>query len=155
MGGVGGFHGDGGHVLCIALCDPSYLVKALSLSGCGCGDMVKSDSPCQSPFIVLAVGIKLDLLACDHLADIEACLLGQLHGLLSGQLVACVVERQQQNAVAFVSQLHGVKYQLRVGGRKNIAHRLYIQHSFSNKTSLCRLVAGAAVCNDGHAVCVL
>ena len=78
--------------------------------------------------------------------------LGQLDGLLARQLVAGVVQSEQQNAVALVGQLHGVKDQLAVGGGEDVAHRLDVQHTLAHKTRLGGLVAGAAVGDDGHPV---
>ena len=114
--------------------------------------MVQRHGAGQAPLVVLAVGVELDLLAGDHLADVEPRLLGQLHGLLAGQLVAGVVQRQQQHAVALVRQLHGVEHQLAVGGGENIAHRLDIQHTLAHEARLGGLVAGAAVGDDGDPI---
>ena len=91
--------------------------------------------------------------AGDHLAEVQPSLLGQLDGLLARQLVAGVVQSEQQHAVALVGQLHGVKDQLAVGGGEDIAHRLHVQHSLAHKTRLGGLVAGDAVGDDGHPVC--
>ena len=109
-------------------------------------------APASPRLVVLAVGVVLDLLAGDHLTHIEAGLPGQLHGLLAGQLVAGVVQGEQQNAVALVSQLHGVKDQLAVGGGEDIAHGLDVQHTCTYKAGLGRLVAGAAIGHDCYAV---
>ena len=61
--------------------------------------------------------------------------MGQLHGLLAGQLVAGVVQGEQQHAVALVGQLHGVEHQLSVGGGEDVAHRLDVQHALAHKAS--------------------
>ena len=86
--------------------------------------MVQGDGSGQAPLVVLTVGVVLNLLPGDHLADVEPRLLGQLHGLLAGQLVAGVVQGEQQHPVALVGQLYGVKHQLAVGSGKDVAHRL-------------------------------
>ena len=58
--------------------------------------------------------------------------------------------------MALVRQLHGVKYQLAVGGGEDVAHRLHVQHApCPPKARLGGLVAGAAVGDDGHPVGVL
>ena len=54
--------------------------------------------------------------------------------------------------MAFVSQLHGIEHQLAIGSGKDIAHGLDIQHPLAYKAGLGRLVAGAAIGDDGHPV---
>ena len=152
VGGVGGLDGEGGHAVRVALGDLRHLIQGLALPGGRRGDVVQGHRAGQAPLVVLAVGVVLDLLAGDHLAHVEARLLGQLHGLLARQLVAGVVQGEQQHAVALVRQLHGVKDQLAVGGGEDVAHRLDVQHALAHKTRLGGLVAGAAVGDDGHPV---
>ena len=152
MGGVGGFDGDGGHVVGVVLGDLGHLVQGLALPGGSGGDVVQGHRAGQAALVVLAVGIVLDLLAGDHLAHVESGLLGQLHGLLARQLVAGVVQSQQQDAVALVGQLHGVKDQLAVGGGEDVAHRLDVQHALAHEARLGGLMAGAAVGDDGDPV---
>ena len=114
--------------------------------------MIQRHRTGQAAPVVLPVGIVLDLLICNDLADIQPRLLGQFHGLLAGQLVTGVVQGQQQYAVSLVRQLHGLEYELSVGRGKNVAHSLHIQHAPAHKAGLGRLVAGAAVGDDGHPV---
>ena len=134
------------------LSDLRYLLQSLALPCGGRGDVVQRHRAGQPPLVVLAVGVVPDLLAGDHLTHIEAGLPGQLHGLLARQLVAGVVQGQQQHAVALVRHLHGIKHQLAVGGGENITHRLDVQHTLAHKTGLGGLMAGAAVGDDGHPV---
>ena len=71
---------------------------------------------------------------------------------LPARLVARVVEREQQHAVALVSALHGLEHQLGVRRGKDVADGLDVEHALADEAGLCGLVAGAAVGDDGHAV---
>ena len=64
------------------------------------GDVVDRHAARQAALVVLALLVVADLLAGDDLAHVHAGLLGQLHGLLARQLVARVVEREEQHAMA-------------------------------------------------------
>ena len=152
MGGVGGLHRDRGHAVRVALGDFRHLVQALALPGRGGGDVVQGHGPGQSPLVVLAVGVILDLLSGDYLADVQPRFFGQLHGLLARQLIPGVVQRQQQDPVALIRQLHGIEDQLAVGGGKDIAYSLHVQHALPHETCLGGLVTGAAVGDDGNPV---
>ena len=134
--------------------DLSHLVQRLALPGSGGGDVIQGNGAGQAALVVLAVGVVLNFFSSDDLANVEAGLLRQLHGLLAGKLVTGVVQGQQQHAVALVRQLHGVKHQLAIGSSENIAHGLHVQHTLAHEARLGRLMAGATVSNDGNAVSV-
>ena len=152
MGGVGGLHGDGGHVVRVPLGDVRHLVQGFALPGGGGGNVVQGYGTRQAPLVVLPVGVILDFLPGDHLPDVQSRLFRQLHGLLACQLVPGIVQGQQQHAVALVRQLHGVEDQLAVGGGEDVAHGLDVQHAPAHKPGLGGLVAGAAVGDDGDPV---
>ena len=129
--------------------------RLLALAGGRGGDVIERHRAGQAAPVVLAVGVILYLLAGDDLAEVEPGLLRQLDGLLAGELVAGVVEGEQQHAVALVGQLHGLKDELRVGRGKDVAHGLHVEHALADEAGLRGLVAGAAVGDDGHAVGIL
>ena len=135
--------------------DLRHLVEALALAGGSGGDVVEGDRARETALVVLAVGVVLYFLAGHDLAEVEPGLLSQLYGLLARELVAGVVERQQQHAVTLVGALHGLEHQLGVGRGKDVAHSLDVQHALADKAGLRGLVPGAAVGDDGHAIRVL
>lgn len=97
-----------------------------------------------APLVVLAVGSYRISSPGDHLTTLRRPFLASFMACLPGQLVAGVVQGQQQHAVALVRHLHGIKHQLAVGGGEDITHRLDVQHTLAHKTGLGGLMAGAA-----------
>ena len=56
--------------------------------------------------------------------------------------------------MAFIGKLHSLEDRSAVRCSKDVAINLDIEHAGADKALLRRLVAGSAVRDDGHAVCV-
>ena len=154
MSRVGALDRDRRHVVGVALSNLRHFIKRFAFRGRRGSNVIQRNGAGQAALVVFALRVVFDLFARDHLANFHARLLRELHSLLASQLVARVVQREQQHAMAFIGKLHSLEDRSAVRCGKDVAVNLDIEHAGADKALLRRLVAGAAVRDDGHAVCV-
>ena len=153
MRGAAHGHGQRRHVVGEALRDGRHLFEASALGSRCAGDLVGGDAAHEAAAVVgvLARGVRHVLLR-DHLDHVEALLLALLHGHVARQHVAGVVEHDVEHALALVGQLDGVDTGLRAGRGEDVAHHVDVHHALAHEALDGRLVAAAALRDDGDAI---
>ena len=123
------------------------------MSSCCTGNMVQRNAANQATavFSILARCVS-NILLGNNLDYGDAQLFDLLHGQVTGEHIASMVQNYEQNAMTFVGHLNSFNAGLGAGSSKNIACYGNINHALANKAADCGLMAGAAQGNDGYAV---